>query len=63
MNSRQQSVLYLCGSVNEQLILMCITIAKGVESNGKQFLRIVCVYQQANELYEQQRSEKKTKKK
>lgn len=33
--------------------------AKGVETNGKQFLRILCMYQQANELYEHERSERK----
>lgn len=38
---------------------MCTTFAKGVQSNGKQFLRIVCVYQQPNELYEQQQREGK----
>lgn len=40
----------MCVFVNEQSFSMCILrFARGVGSNGKQFLRIVCVYQQQNE--------------
>lgn len=36
--------------------------AKGVETNCKQFLRIVCMYQQANELYERNNNTNEQKK-
>lgn len=36
--------------------------AKGVETNCKQFLRIVCMYQQANDLYERNNNTNEQKK-
>lgn len=54
VNSNNRFAFYVCERAfvcKCIVILKCITFAKGVGYNGKQFLRIVCVYQQSNELY------------